>query len=1126
MLTLKSHAANNGAVGSSRQPRQPIESWTSKTVKMGERSRQNGLINSPRGLYGRGKVPITSKQGVGGEWALKECEEHTTWLNGILKKHKSRPISDLRKSISDGLTLVNILEILFNGKIQGVQTRPIIRAQRLENINLCLRFLENRGVEIQHISADELTDSNLRATLALVTCLRKRFEAFHTSNSAHGDGSAASMDKSIRPPTEDSIQPSIGREASIHSFHSQHSVHSQHSDGIPSRPRSSEIPATIPSDDERPSLNVGSPTPVNGDTDLMLPGTMADSDPDEPRPELADKPENVVVPSVTQLDSQGVSQHGVSSRRQQVASSQKKSFRPPPLTKRNSEGIQGSPIMSRSPIRDALTQSVEEKLKNLLDSPNPGGGPHRNLPMDDGELLEPPPPRRRSYHGDDDDDEENEAEVTIEDNKLQAMLEDPDKFEDYHKDWDRYVSDYIPSHSAEKTEGPRAQTLLDRQASQPTPPPSSQQRSLPFFHAPPTQHMGPVQSPPPVANRSPFLNGPHPMSSRDPHSHGSIYNDSGRRNRQYNGMQPYYPGEETPTQRRKLPSYSDHIQRHPPKHRMPNSTNPNNIYIPEGPRPQNSPVWQPQGYPRDLQQPRRRRDQYEPRPNYGPQRDYDQQAVDEDHQRVRQYLNHMHGDSLPNARGIPMEELSRRQDYRHPPSSRKLEPNSPYMYMDHMPLDSRTQQTYLRNGGGLDGSRDFAFSLSDSSSRSSTPPLPPLSPDNSDLESVPNSPYLGKKVQRSISVGVLPSGVHFPPHKLNDSSMGMKRRKNSSNRSGSSSHKMFEPKAALRRSAGKGRRKMAKGVKSSSSSLVGVSSTTSSKRKSPNSRGLPVVPLLKVQEHTEHTDSDLSSHHSDRRSDSDNENDSGSASHLGSLPSKASIKVSETHQQQHSATESVEPPDAENIRQQLVVLENMYKEILQVIGNDRRERLLENPGERLSVSSMSTASAKTQNKPKASSGKASKRRDKDIKMVNKRFARVESHVVTLARSVAHLSSELRSQSAMFHEIEALRHEVSQLRDMHVLNANDVLNGGMKFRPIVPLCSSPQKIKKLTKFFGEEPPLLSMFLRELGYEKFVSLFEKEGIGMVELPYLSEERLENIGVPTGPRLRILQEAQLMV
>jgi hypothetical protein len=38
------------------------------------------------------------------------------------------------------------------------------------------------------------------------------------------------------------------------------------------------------------------------------------------------------------------------------------------------------------------------------------------------------------------------------------------------------------------------------------------------------------------------------------------------------------------------------------------------------------------------------------------------------------------------------------------------------------------------------------------------------------------------------------------------------------------------------------------------------------------------------------------------------------------------------------------------------------------------------------------------------------------------------------------------------------------------------------------------------------------------------FENEQITITELPYLSEERLKLLGIPLGPRLRILQEAQL--
>ena len=33
-----------------------------------------------------------------------------------------------------------------------------------------------------------------------------------------------------------------------------------------------------------------------------------------------------------------------------------------------------------------------------------------------------------------------------------------------------------------------------------------------------------------------------------------------------------------------------------------------------------------------------------------------------------------------------------------------------------------------------------------------------------------------------------------------------------------------------------------------------------------------------------------------------------------------------------------------------------------------------------------------------------------------------------------------------------------------------------------------RVKKLTKFFGDEPPLLRIYLKNLGYEKYASIFE--------------------------------------
>ncbi|XP_011176409.1 uncharacterized protein LOC105208288 isoform X2 [Solenopsis invicta] len=225
--------------------------------------------------------------------------------------------------------------------------------------------------------------------------------------------------------------------------------------------------------------------------------------------------------------------------------------------------------------------------------------------------------------------------------------------------------------------------------------------------------------------------------------------------------------------------------------------------------------------------------------------------------------------------------------------------------------------------------------------------------------------------------------------------------------------------------------------------------------------------------------------------------------------------------------------DARTIRKQLEGLENMYSEVLKLLGGSvkkrRKARGLTSYG---SVSSLPTSSVSsrpvTRHHDKRRSHVIDDRmkKAKDIKSINKRFQRLESHVVTLARSVAHLSSEMRTQHLMIQEMESIKCEIATLRTQ-----TNMAMVRSQSQPLIkdselPALSNPSRVKKLTKFFGTEPPLIRLFLRELGYEKYAAAFEKEKVGMVELPYLSEERLQKMGVPLGPRLRILQEARISV
>ncbi|XP_067943213.1 uncharacterized protein [Watersipora subatra] len=165
-----------------------------------------------------------------------------------------------------------------------------------------------------------------------------------------------------------------------------------------------------------------------------------------------------------------------------------------------------------------------------------------------------------------------------------------------------------------------------------------------------------------------------------------------------------------------------------------------------------------------------------------------------------------------------------------------------------------------------------------------------------------------------------------------------------------------------------------------------------------------------------------------------------------------------------------------------------------------------------------------------------KSRSSEAKSIQRRFQRLESHIVTLAKSVAHLSTEISDKNSMFGELDRISTELEKVKQ-HIGSS-----GGNASQPNFTSqleCKGDnllrednlQKISRLTRFksslkkrlFGQEPPLMKIFLKQLGYEKYQPLFNAEHIGMLELPYMSEERLRTLGIPLGPRVRILQEAK---
>lgn len=72
---------------------------------------------------------------------------------------------------------------------------------------------------------------------------------------------------------------------------------------------------------------------------------------------------------------------------------------------------------------------------------------------------------------------------------------------------------------------------------------------------------------------------------------------------------------------------------------------------------------------------------------------------------------------------------------------------------------------------------------------------------------------------------------------------------------------------------------------------------------------------------------------------------------------------------------------------------------------------------------------------------------------------------------------------MWQEMEVIRGELAALRaQSNLANSRSLSMPRTLNRPGPEQANSnPDRVKKLTKFFGDEPPLLRLFLKKLGYE---------------------------------------------
>ena len=100
---------------------------------------------------GEEDMPTERELAEDAQWKLIQKNTFTRWANEHLKL-VNKNIADLEFDLSDGLRLIALVEVLSGKKFSKLNRRPNFRTQKLENVTMCLRFLEeDEGIKIVNI---------------------------------------------------------------------------------------------------------------------------------------------------------------------------------------------------------------------------------------------------------------------------------------------------------------------------------------------------------------------------------------------------------------------------------------------------------------------------------------------------------------------------------------------------------------------------------------------------------------------------------------------------------------------------------------------------------------------------------------------------------------------------------------------------------------------------------------------------------------------------------------------------------------------------------------------------------------------------------------------------------------
>lgn len=116
-----------------------------------------------------------SVKGNEGNWIDMQKDTFTNWVNANLRS-RDMEIEELGTGFEDGVKLVNLFEVVSKKSLGRYAKNPKFPNQKMENVSLVLKAMEQDGVKLVSIDSDHVVNGNFKMILGLMWQLILRYQ--------------------------------------------------------------------------------------------------------------------------------------------------------------------------------------------------------------------------------------------------------------------------------------------------------------------------------------------------------------------------------------------------------------------------------------------------------------------------------------------------------------------------------------------------------------------------------------------------------------------------------------------------------------------------------------------------------------------------------------------------------------------------------------------------------------------------------------------------------------------------------------------------------------------------------------------------------------------------------------